>query len=405
MRVMILSLNYVPEPVGIGPYSHGWAVALAAAGHDVTVVAAHPYYPRWRRPPGTSWGWTRAYEDGVDVVRCPIYVPARPNGWRRIVHYVSFAVSALVPVLVGVVRSRPDRVVAIAPALLAAPVAWLAARLARARLLIHVQDFEVEAAFATGMIAGTSRAARLARRFERWMFARADRVTSISAQMCARLIEKGVPPDRVAELRNWAETDAIRPLAGPSSYRDRWQLGGKIVALYSGNIAMKQGVGIIVEAARLLAARDDIVFMVCGEGPNRAALDALATDLPNLRLADLQPRAALGDLLGLADIHLLPQIAGAADLVLPSKLANMLASGRAVVATADPATGIALEVAGSGRITPPGDVAAFAAAIAALADDPAERTALAAAARRRAEQYWSRSAIFARCLETLVGEP
>ncbi|HET8612497.1 MAG TPA: glycosyltransferase, partial [Sphingomonas sp.] len=116
----------------------------------------------------------------------------------------------------------------------------------------------------------------------------------------------------------------------------------------------------------------------------------------------------LGELLGLADVHLLPQIVGAADLVLPSKLTNMLASGRPVVATAAPGTGLADEVEGCGIVTPPGDAAAFAAAIERLIDDPGERARLGRAARTRAEERWSRAGVLGRFtadLDRLSGAP
>ncbi|HZF46892.1 MAG TPA: glycosyltransferase, partial [Sphingomonadaceae bacterium] len=172
-----------------------------------------------------------------------------------------------------------------------------------------------------------------------------------------------------------------------------WNITTPHVALYSGNIANKQGIELVIEAARLLQSRDDLTFVICGEGPNRARLEAEAAALPNMRLHDLQPRERLGELLGMATVHLLPQLAGAADLVLPSKLTNMLASGRPVVATADPGTGLADEVDGVGMVTPPGDAAAFAGAIASLVDDPESAARLGKAARERAEQRWSRKAI------------
>ena len=99
------------------------------------------------------------------------------------------------------------------------------------------------------------------------------------------------------------------------------------------------------------------------------------------------------------------QLAGAADLVLPSKLTNMLASGRPVVATADAGTGLAGEVEGCGLIVAPGDEAAFAAAIERLIDDSPSRNRLGAAARRRAEERWEREAIISgleRCMLDLV---
>jgi colanic acid biosynthesis glycosyl transferase WcaI len=108
---------------------------------------------------------------------------------------------------------------------------------------------------------------------------------------------------------------------------------------------------------------------------------------------DLQPAERLSELLNTADIHLLPQQARAADLVMPSKLSGMLASGRPIIAMADPGTGIADEVMGAGLLVPPGDAAALADSVRALAGNHALRAEFGIAARLRAEQKWDRLAI------------
>ncbi|WP_374528487.1 glycosyltransferase [Novosphingobium sp.] len=166
-------------------------------------------------------------------------------------------------------------------------------------------------------------------------------------------------------------------------------------------MARKQGIEILVEAARLLQDRDDLAFVICGEGPNRLELEKLAAGLTNIQLHDLQPAEKMGAMLTMANIHLLPQIAGAADLVLPSKLTNMLASARPVVATTEPGTGLYDEVDGCGTVTPPGDAKALAAAITALADDPERCAVLGTAARERAEQRWMKDAIIDRVVAEL----
>ena len=402
-KVLIVGLNYAPEPVGIGPYTQGLAQALVEAGAEVTAVTAKPYYPQWRTAPGYGSGWRDEQDGAVRVIRCPIYVPAEPSGLKRIVHLASFMASALYPALRAVLnrRTRPDLVITVAPALLGIPTAWLAARLAGARLWIHVQDFEVEAALATGLMRGTGVAARLARWTENRLLGLGDRVSTISPQMCAKLVAKGVPPGRVFEMRNWADSRFAPDPAGAAAIRAEWGLGTRTVALYSGNVARKQGIEVLVEAARLLQHRDDIAFVICGEGPNRAELERLAAGLANVQLHDLQPAAKMGAMLTMADLHLLPQIAGAADLVLPSKLTNMLASGRPVIATTEPGTGLYAEVDGCGLITPPGDAAALAGAVTELAGDPAQRQALGRAAAQRAVERWSKPAIIAAALARL----
>ena len=270
MNILILGINYAPEMVGIGPYTAGMAQFLARSGHVVTVVCAKPYYPHWKVDPAFAGGGTQIFEeDGVRVVRVPTYVPSEPNGIRRLAHHMSFAARAQVAMIIETRRSRPDVVIGIAPSLMSMVAARDAARRTGAKLWLHIQDFEVEAAFATGLLSDRGMLADAARKFETWAVA-ADRVSTISPQMCRKLIEKGVPPDRVVEFRNWANTDEVIPLEGSSPYRAEWGIDRPHVAVYSGNIANKQGIEIVVETARLLRHRRDLAFVVCGNGPNRA---------------------------------------------------------------------------------------------------------------------------------------
>ena len=404
MRILILGLNYAPELVGIGPYSAEMAASLVQAGHEVEVVAAKPYYPAWHTAEGYGFGYRTTFESGVRVVRCPLYVPARPTGMRRIIHHLSFAAAAVWPMARAMFRRNPpDLVMAIAPSLMSVPIARAFSWLRGSLSWLHIQDFEVGAAFATGLIGSTSLTGRLALRFEQLAHAGFDCYSSISPQMCRRLVGMGIPADHVYELRNWSDVATVKPLARPSDYRAAWNIHTPHVALYSGNIANKQGVDIILEAARLLRERGDLTFVICGDGPSKDALVQRAGDLPNIRFHPLQPRERLGELLALATIHLLPQLEGAADLVLPSKLTNMLASGRPVVATAAPGTGLADEVAGCGVISRPGDAAQFAAGITALIDDAQLYEATSRQARSSAEQRWSRDMILAR-LASRIGE-
>ena len=404
MKVLIVGLNYAPEPIGIGPYTSELAEYLAGCGHRVEVIAGRPYYPQWRSYPGfRRFGWRRAHENGVGVTRCWHYIPRVPGGINRVLHHFSFAMTALPLVAWRALRDRPDAVLCIAPSIMSALPARLGATLGGAKLWLHIQDFEVDAAFATGMVKG-SRLSRILLGAERTVLRWADMVSSISPQMVTRLIEKGVAPERTYELRNWA--NAVPGASTQPGFRDEWHLGSRQVVLYSGNIGAKQGAGLIVEAARRLAHRDDLVFVTCGEGPELARLKAQADGLANVRFHSLQPAARLMELLELAAIHLLPQVDAAADLMLPSKLTNMLLSGRPVIATTLPGTGLYDEVEGCGLAIPPGDADALAAAIVQLADDPARAAALGAAARTRAAQRWSREAIlgcFERRLTALVG--
>ena len=392
-RILFIGLNYSPEEIGIGPYSTGLVEALAARGHEVRAVVGQPYYPEWERQERYKGGWKTSVENGVEITRCPHYVPANPTGKRRMAHHLSFASSAYPSARLARSQHRPDLVLTVAPSMIAVPVAIRMARRAGVPLWLHVQDFEVGAALATGLIERDSKTALAAARFEQRMLSAADMVSTISARMCELAEAKGVPAERIVELRNWANHAHRMADADGDRLRREWSLEGKTIALYAGNIGNKQGLEIILDAARVLADRPDIAFVIAGTGPGRARLAKAAAGLPNVQLRGKQPDAVMGDMLTMADIHLLPQLPDAADLVLPSKIGNMLASGRPIVATAAKGTGIDHELDGCGVVVPPLDVDALAWSIRQLTDDPDLRRRLGHAGQRRAALKWSRDGI------------
>jgi len=252
----------------------------------------------------------------------------------------------------------------------------------------------VDAAFDLGLLQG-GRAARFARAVERLLLRRFDVVSSISARMVERVVDKGVDAARAVCVPNWVDTDAIFPLPLPSAYRR--QLGipaANTVVLYSGNMGAKQGIEILADVATALASRSDISFVFCGDGAAKRELAARCATLPNCHVLPLQPSASLNELLNIADIHVLPQRNDAADLVMPSKLTGMLASGRAVVAMARPGTSLFDVVSSHGVAVPPEDGDALAATIVALAADPERRAALGRAARLYAQRELSPQSIF-----------
>jgi colanic acid biosynthesis glycosyl transferase WcaI len=138
-------------------------------------------------------------------------------------------------------------------------------------------------------------------------------------------------------------------------------------------VGLKQALHLLVEAARRLRSEQDLLFVIAGEGPAKSSLVAMAGDSPNLRFLPLQPVERLNELLNMADLHVLPQDQGASDLVFPSKLAGMLASGRPVVVTADSGSELAALLTGIATITPAGDAEKLASAI--LAERSVDSTA------------------------------
>lgn len=395
LRLLVVGINYAPDFIGIPKYTTELCEELVRRGHIVHVVTAPPYYPAWEVPADYSGTWRSETLNGVHLVRAPIYVPKNPKGLTRLLHHLSFAATSLPIAVVRAMKVRPDVVLTIAPSLMSAPAALIAAKLSGARSWLHIQDFEVDAAFELGMLKGEG-ARRWAERLERVLLAGFDRVSTISASMRQLLLRKNVKNEAALEVRNWVDVDTVKVWpTSDTSYRRALAIpADHAVALYSGNMAGKQGLEVLSEVAALLEAQSvKITLVLCGQGPLKSELERACASRGNVRFMDLQPIDKLPELLATADIHLLPQRAEAADLVLPSKLTGMLASGRPVVAMADPGTGLAIEVEGCGLIVPPGDGAAMATAVLELARNLTLRHDLSNAARERAEQRWHRSAV------------
>ena len=403
MRVLIYGINYAPEPVGVGRYTGEMAEYLAAAGHEVRVVTALPYYPDWKVSADYNpFLYARerqslqGQQGSIDVHRAPLWVPFRPGGRKRVLHLLSFAATSI-PLMVRSWFWRPDVVWMAAPAFVCAPMALATAKLTGAKSWIHVQDYEIDIAFGMGLISG-SRWKRLIFAGERWLLNKFDKVSTISRAMMDNAHNKGVARDKTVLVPNWADISAVRPLTQPSSYRKELVIPNDgVVALYSGSMGMKQGVDWVAEAAVLLKDNPKLYFVICGDGTLKEALVRICADLPRVKFLPLQPLERLGELLGMADIHLLPQRADAADLVMPSKITGMLASGRPVVGMAEKGSELAgLLNAGSGIAVPHGDVEALAAGIEHLVANPAIRYENGIRARALAERHFDADVVLNR---------
>jgi len=400
MRILIHGINFHPEAAGVGKYTGEMADWLAGGGHEVHVVTAPPHFPQWRVSPGFrawkyDWQQLPSQAKKLEICRCPTWVPKSPNGLKRLVHLASFALSSL-PILLWQTRWHPDVVLVIEPTFFCAPQALLAARLSRSKAWLHIQDFEVDAAFELGDLA-SPQVQSLALTLERWLLRNFDRVSAISGQMVDRLKMKGVDPSRCVHFPNWVDTSAIYPLPNPSSFRRELGIAeDAVVALYSGSMGKKQGLDLLVDAARRLSHCSDLRFVFCGDGSYRQVFAEKSRGLQNVIILPFQPSERLNDLLNLADIHLLPQRAGAADLVMPSKLTGMLASGRPVLATATHGTELASAVQGRGIVVPPGDLDAFVSALLELAADSDLRLTLGQEARTYAVSHLNHDEILHR---------
>ena len=407
MRLLIHGMNYAPELLGIGRYTGELGTYLAARAHQVTVLTAAPYYPQWRvQEDYRPQRWRREWLDGVEVLRAPQYVPGRVSGLGRLLQECSFGASCLYWWSTCLLQRPWDAMVAVCPPMTSGLVPGLLARRLAVPLVIHVQDLQLDAARELGILRQPLLLAGLTW-LELHLFRQARAVTTISRSMAARLAAKGVPPARLQVLPNWADLDKVRPGPRLNALRRELGLTSETVVLYAGNLGEKQGLEVILEAAALTRGKPSIRYLVAGEGAARDRIKLRAQDLglDNLTFLPLQSNSRLPLLLAAADLHLVVQRQKAADLVMPSKLTNIMAAGRPFIATAGEGTELARVTSESraGLVVPPEDGRALAQAVLGLAGDPGARKKMGVLARRYAEAFWDRERILRQWEELLRG--
>jgi colanic acid biosynthesis glycosyl transferase WcaI len=379
-RVLLLGINYPPEHTGIAPYTGALSRGLARRGISTRVIAAHPHYPDWKVKPGYGQ-WSRSeHLDGVAVKRVRHYVPNPPKGARRLASEVSFgARSAL---------SRwgsPDAIVVVSPAMISSAMTALRAKtLYRSTpLVVWVQDLYARGMAETGQ---DGRAARAMGAIEGRLLRSADRVVVIHdrfAEIVAR--DFGVDPKRVAVVRNWTHLPPLPPVDVPAA-RERfgWK-PDETVVLHTGNMGVKQGLANVIDTARVVEHRGDPVrFVLVGDGGERERLQALASGVGTVQFVPPLDDSDYAAALTSADILLVNELAGVAEMAVPSKLTSYFSAGRPVIAATDPSGITAGEVraAAAGLVVPAGDPEELRNAALNLRADPDRAAAFGASGLR-----------------------
>lgn len=341
MKILLISLNYSPELTGIGKYNGEMLEKLHKCGVEVQAIVAPPYYPEWRvNQQYKSYLYKKEFVNGIDITRCPLYVPSKVTTIKRLLHLSTFAVSSSIALLIKLIKSKPDVIFLVQPTLFCAPATLLFSKLFGVKTVMHIQDFEVDAMFGLGMVS-EGKVARFVRRTESWLMKKFDVISSISYSMLENAERKGVDKSKLLFFPNWADTSFVTPETDGSVLRKEWGFAEEDkVVLYAGNIGQKQGLEIVIESAKSFENDKSVKFVFVGAGAYVDTLKELAkaSGLDNVYFKPLQDWENVPAMLSMADVHLVVQKKGAADAVLPSKLTNILSAGGHALVTAEEST-------------------------------------------------------------------
>ena len=379
---------------------------LAKNGVECTVITTYPYYPYWRvqNPYRKNRFWfkieNQKFDSGgsIKVIRCPIYVPKKPSGIKRIILDFSFLFTSAFPLMYLLFKKRKTLVMAVAPSFLIGMPAVAYKFFKRSKFVYHIQDMQIEAARELGMLKSKFLINTLFR-IENFIFKKADAVSSISDGMIAKLKLKSKRD--IYFFPNWADIKTFYPVLNKTEIkRDFGFKNNDRIILYSGSIGQKQGLEAILLAADNL--RNDLYskFIICGSGPYKSALEKMAEEmaLTNVFFFPLQPLEKFNAFLNLADVHLIIQKADAGDLMMPSKLTSILAVGGMAIITANENSGLHTLVRnhGVGVVVPAENQDALNRAIEKVLNEPVGNSLIRDKARMYAEQFLDRNEIMNR---------
>jgi glycosyltransferase involved in cell wall biosynthesis len=327
MRILLQVSNFPPFRTSTARLYAELANDLTDAGHEVWVVT--------QAMRGGPVGMERL-SSGVMVLREPQLGTPRNVPLLRAIEQLWFALRYTTSAFR---LPRPDVILVYSPPLPLAAAMIPFARIRGARIVVNVQDLYPKTAVDLGLLRGRL-AIGLAKRLERFVYEQADAVAVHSEGNRAYVIEHGVAAGRAHSILNWVEA---RDFLEPARTRDTLEglgIRSKFVAFYGGTMGWAQSIGDILNAAEILLDQPDILFLLVGEGVMRVPMeeDAKKRGLTNVRFLDAVPMETYNRILLESDLALVTLQDALASPVVPGKLQSIMAAGKPVLVSTNPAS-------------------------------------------------------------------
>jgi glycosyltransferase involved in cell wall biosynthesis len=397
---LLVTQYYYPEPGAPQIRLRALAKELTRLGRRVTVLTGMPNYPDGVIHEGYR-GKVKLTEkvDGIEVHRIWLYPAGGKNPFKRLMNYLSFTFHTLFYLKMA---RQKDIVFIEAQPITLALYGLLARWLFKAPYIYNTPDLQVEIAAERGWIGRSF--VRMAVWIETYLMKQAYSVSTVTHAFIEHFISaRGVPRERMSFLPNGVDLEHLRPLEYDETYARKMGVVGKKVLTYAGTHADYQGLDVILDAAKRLAHRCDIVFLMVGKGPERQRLmdRAKSEAIANILFKDspfeevsLLMSISYGFLVVLRDIP-------AAKKMRLSKTFPPLACGVPVIYAGVGESADIIRKHGCGIVSLPENAASLAAAVLELVDAPEKRDAFSKAGLELVEREFSWKTIISSWLQQL----
>jgi colanic acid biosynthesis glycosyl transferase WcaI len=223
----------------------------------------------------------------------------------------------------------------------------------------------------------------------------ASLISTVTEGMRQRIIAKGIPPAKVVVVPPPADGNLfhVGTPAESHTFRSKHSLEGKFIVAHSGNMGVKQGLDVVLDAAAILKEQRDCVFLLAGDGAMRSSLEnrAALLKLANVRFLPLQEHAEFPHMLAAIDIALIVQLASVSDIAFPSKTVTLLSAARPIGAAVNDSSEIAsvIRESGGGMVTRPEKPDSLAETILEVFNNREKGRTMGECGRRYALQHWN----------------
>lgn len=401
MRILFFSHYYPPEVNAPASRTAEHCRLWAAAGHEVTVVTSAPNHPRGVVYPGyRNRLLQREVRDGVNVVRVWTFLAANEGFARRALNYVSFLVSATLalPRL-----PRADVCVSTSPQFFCGLTGLIAATVFRVPWVLEIRDLWPESIVTVGAMRkglGT----RVLEALERLAYRRADRIVAVTDSFVAHIAERGGNGEKIDVIKNGVDLGLFRRAGDGEGVKERFGLGGRLVAAYVGTHGMAHHLDTVLDAADLLRGDPRIGFLLVGDGAERQRLAERAEQmgLANVRIVGQLPKEDMPSVWAATDVSLiLLRKSDTFTKVLPSKMFEAMAMECPIVLGVAGEARQLLEEAAAGIAITPQSAPELVAAVIRLAGEPALRQRLGRQGLAHVRAHFDRTKLAAAYLDVL----
>lgn len=367
LKIILVNQTFYPDLASTAQHSFDLCRYLSRQGHQVTVVTSRSLYGE----AGAKLP-SRETVEGIDIHRVGLSLFGKKSIALRLIDFGLFYVLAL---LRAITLPRADVIIALTTPPFIATVGYLRKLLRGTKFVYWVMDLYPDTPIACGMMRGDSLLAKALGAVNNFTLRHADCNVLLGRCMENLVMAKGAPAQRCAVIPVWnvaEETQVKSP--EQSSYRKEWQLEGKFVVMYSGNLGIGHDAKTLYLAAEMLRDHPDIRFVFVGGGKRAEELKAYVQDkkLDNVFIKPYQPRAKLSDLLALGNVHMISLLERATGVMLPSKVYGIMGAGRPAIFVGSPRSEVAMVLTENncGFVVKNDDVDGLAELIKSLPQDP-----------------------------------